>query len=251
MKMINQEPASFPSLGEAKQTKSLIISIIVIVLIVGGIFYYQKNKRVVAPAENENPNTSTLEENLIPTPEPEAEELLQKKVNEANAQELKAQASVKKAQWNNAMNNARTAFGRGEYDKALVFYNEALSYEKTDTVYSGLFVVFSAQNNIDQARVAIDAAIKLNPLFTQYWKDKLSLLNDKTNVSYQDLKNVYSEGLLKVDPKTKIDLVTYFAGVAERNGQKVDAISLWEYAKNLYPQNSIIYQGEIDRLQNM
>ena len=233
MKMINQEPASFPSLGEAKQTKSLIISIIVIVLIVGGIFYYQKNKRVVAPAENENPNTSTLEENLIPTPEPEAEELLQKKVNEANAQELKAQASVKKAQWNNAM------------------YNEALSYEKTDTVYSGLFVVFSAQNNIDQARVAIDAAIKLNPLFTQYWKDKLSLLNDKTNVSYQDLKNVYSEGLLKVDPKTKIDLVTYFAGVAERNGQKVDAISLWEYAKNLYPQNSIIYQGEIDRLQNM
>lgn len=236
-----------------EQTKNLIISIVAIALIIGGIFYYQKkNRQAVAPNNTDkNLNTTIVEENTISTlePEPTKEELLQQKVDSANAEELKVQETVKKAKWNTAMSNARIAFGRGEYDKAIVFYNEALSYYKTDTGYSGLFVVYGAQNNIDQARVAIESAIKLNPLFTEYWISKLSLLDDKTNVSYQDLQKIYSEGLLKVDVKTKINLVTYFAGIAERNGQKGDAISIWEYAKNLYPQNSSVYQGEIDRLQ--
>ena len=233
-----------------EQKRNFTISIVVLALIVGGIFYYQKQKQVV---KLEDTNITTPEGNIISTPEPEptAEELLQKKVNEANAEELKAQETAKKAKWQTAINNARTAFGKGEYDTSIAFYNEALSYFKTDISYSGLFFVYSAQNNIDQARVAIDTAIKLNPLFTDHWKDKLSLLDDKTNVSYQDLKNVYSEGLLKVNPKTKIDLVTYFAVVAENNKEYKDAISLWEYAKNLYPQNALIYQGEIDRLQNL
>lgn len=236
-----------------EQNKNLIIGVVVVVLIIGGVFYYQKkNRQAVAPEDIDTvADTFTEEEDIISTPEPEPtkKELLQKKVDSANTEELKAQEAVKKAKWNTAMSNARIAFGRGEYDKAIVFYNEALSYYKTDTGYSGLFVVYSAQNNIDQARVAIESAIKLNPLFTEYWISKLSLLDDKTNVSYQDLQKIYSEGLLKIDIKTKINLVTYFAGVAERNGQKGDAISIWEYAKNLYPQNSSIYQAEIDRLR--
>lgn len=232
-----------------EQTKNLIISIVAITLIIGGIFYYQKkNRQAVLPKDTD---TAVKGEDIIPTPEPEPtkEELLQKKVDSANTEELKAQEAVKKAKWNTAMGNARTAFGKGEYDKAIIFYNEALSYYKTDTGYSGLSVVYGAQNNIDQARIAIESAIKLNPLFTEYWISKLSLLDDKTNVSYQDLQKIYNEGLTKVDPKTKINLVTYFAGVAEKNWQKDDAISLWEYAKNLYPQNSSIYQAEIDRLR--
>jgi|SRR3989344_1676184 len=224
-----------------QEQRNLIISVVAIALVVGGIFYFQGRSL------KEPPQGPSLE-NPAPAPEPTAEELLQQKVNKANAEELKMQEAVRKAKWNTAMDNARAAFGKGEYDKSIAFYNEALSYKKTDTVYSGLFVVYSAQNNIDQARVAIEAAIKLNPLFTEYWKSKLAMLDEKTNVSYQDLQTIYSEGLLKVDPKTKIDLVTYFAGIAERNGQISDAISLWEYAKNLYPQNVLIYQAEIDRL---
>lgn len=231
-----------------KEQNNLIIGFVAVILILGGIVYYQKKYRqTVIP---EDTDTSFELDNKISTlePEPTKEELLQKKVDSTNAQELKSQETVKKAKWNTAMDNARVAFGKGEYDKSVAFYNEALSYQKTDTVYSGLFVVYGAQNNIDQARIAIESAIKLNPLFTEYWISKISLLDNKTNVSYQDLQKIYSEGLLKADLKTKINLVTYFAGTAERNGQKDDAISIWEYAKNLYPQNSSIYQGEIDRL---
>lgn len=236
-----------------EKNKNIIIGVVAAVLIIGGVFYHQKkNEQTIAP-ENTNPVTDVAieGENTIsaPEPEPAKEELLREKVDSANAEELKVQETAKKAKWNTAMNNARTAFGKGEYDKSIAFYNEALSYYKTDTGYSGLFVVYGAQNNIDQARIAIESAIRLNPLFTEYWISKLELLDDKTNVSYEDLQKIYSEGLLKVDPKTKINLVTYFAGSAEKNGQKSDAISIWEYAKNLYPQNSSVYQGEIDRLR--
>ena len=158
-----------------EQIKNLTIPIVVAVLVIGGVFYYQKNKKIVVPEEQSN----TQEENTAttPVPEPTDEELLQNKVNQANAEELKAQEAVKKAQWNNAMNNARAAFGKGEYDKSISFYNEALSYYKGDEPYSGLFVVYSAQNNVDQARIAIDVAIKLNPLFAEYWVSKLGLLD--------------------------------------------------------------------------
>jgi len=231
-----------------EQIRNIIMGVAAVALVVGGIFYYQRRQ---------TPTTNTI---TTPTPPPQVGEepsppseggVLAPSGGGGNAEELKAQEAVKKAKWNTAMDNARTAFGKGEYDKSIAFYNEALSYNKTDTVYSGLFVVYSAQNNIDQARIAIETAIKLNPLFTEYWKSKLAMLDEKTNVSYQDLKNIYTEGLLKVNPKTKIDLVTYFAGMAERNGEKSDAISLWEYAKNLYPANTSIYQAEVDRLNKL
>ena len=146
------------------------------------------------------------------------------------------------------MDNARAAFGKGEYDKSISFYNEALSYYKGDEPYSGLFLAYSAQNNAEQARIAIEVAIKLNPLFVEHWKSKLSLLDEKTNVSFADLKKIYQEGILKVDPRTKVNLVVYFAAMAERNGEKAEAIALWEYAKELYPPNTLIYQAQIDRL---
>ena len=45
--------------------------------------------------------------------------------------------------------------------------------------------------------------------------------------------------------------MTQFAGIAENNWQTSEAISVWEYAKHLYPQNNAIYQAEIDRLRAM
>jgi hypothetical protein len=86
------------------------------------------------------------------------------------------------------------------------------------------------------------------PGSTDYWSWKIELLDQKTNTSYEDLKLIYEEGLSKVDQKTKVNLVTRFAMVAEINDEKADAISFWEYAKTLFPANNKIYQSEIDRL---
>ena len=147
------------------------------------------------------------------------------------------------------MTNARTAFGKGEYPKAIGYYDEAVLYSKVDTVYSGLFTVYGAQGEWEKARASLDSAIALNPLYTEYWKWKLTVLDGKTASSFQDLQKVYEEGLLKGDKRTRVNLVTHFASIAEGNAQKSEAIALWEYAKQLYPQNGVIYQAEIDRLR--
>ena len=230
---------------DQKKINYLIGGVAGLLLIIIGVYYYQNKNKVVPVEEN---NIVNNEENSASVPLTKVEED-KIKADQANTAELKTQEAARKAKWNTAMINARTAFGKGEYDQAIAFYNEALSYFNTDTGYSGLFVVYSAQNNIGQARIAIDAAIKLNPTFTEYWKSKLTLLDEKTEVSYADLKGIYEEGLLKVNPETKVDLVTLFASIAERNYQKADAIVAWEYAKQLFPTNSVIYQAEIDRLK--
>ena len=231
-----------------QEQKNIFIASAFAILIVGGIFYFKKRGEPALPEEIE----TAVEENKVSKDDTELtkEEILQNEVNKANAEELKAQEAVKKIKWETAMKSATSAFGKGDYDRAIAFYNEALSYYKDrDEPYSGLFSVYNVQNNVDQARVAIEAAIRLNPLFTEHWKSKLILLDEKTNVSFADLKKVYEEGILKVDPVTKGNLVVYFASMAGRNGEKAEAVSLWEYAKELYPDNSAIYQAEIDRLQ--
>ena len=231
-----------------EQTKNIAIIIIVIILIAGGVYYGKNraNKEVLVDEVVEQEVIS--EENTTPAPLTKEEEA-QNQANQANSEELKAQEAVKKAKWNTAMTNARTAFGKGEYDASIAYYNEALSYYKTDTGYSGLFVVYSVQNNIDKAKIAIDFAIKLNPLVTEYWNSKLTFLDEKTAVSFADLKRIYEEGLIKVDVRTKINLVTSFARIAENNKENTEAIALWGYAKTVYPANASVYQQEIDRLK--
>lgn len=223
-------------------TKNLIISIVVLALIAGGIFYYQKKNQNSAVPEKQDTaggEARTIDENKAPTPEFESTDTVAPSPS----------VSDNTAKFNTAMTNARTAFGKGEYPKAIGYYDEALLYSKVDTVYSGLFTVYGAQGEWEKARASLDSAIALNPLYTEYWKWKLTVLDGKTSSSFQDLQKVYEEGLLKGDKRTRVNLVTHFASIAEGNAQKSEAIALWEYAKTLYPQNGVIYQAEIDRLR--
>ena len=81
-------------------------------------------------------------------------------------------------------------------------------YKDSDTAYIRLFDVYNAQNNIDDARVYLEKAIQKNSAYTEYWTIKLIFLDEKTNVSYLDLKKIYEDGLLKVNSQTKVNLVT-------------------------------------------
>lgn len=132
--------------------------------------------------------------------------------------------------------------------KSLSYYSEALGLQKRDVVYTGMYTVYLAQENWMKALEMLNKAIELAPVYPDYWSWKIELLDQKTNTSYEDLKLIYEEGLSKVDQKTKVNLVTRFAMVAEINDEKADAISFWEYAKTLFPANNKIYQSEIDRL---
>lgn len=221
---------------DTKQTRNILIGVVAVLLIVGGI-YYSKNQKadVVEDASNTNTELPGTGENDT-------------SVGVKNDETVINQDVKNTQKFNEAMQNAQVAFGKGEYDQSIAYYNDALSFRKSDKVYSGLFLSYSALNNVDKARVALDTAIKLNPTYVDYWKWKLSILDDKTGVSFPDLKRVYEEGIVKVDSKTKINLITHFAVIAENNFQKAEAISLWEYAKQINPAKASVYQVEIDRL---
>ena len=157
------------------EQRNLLASIAVIALIFLGIYYYrsQKDVGVEAPGEDNEvlEEDSTDTESNVPAGEDESVN------NTPSAADVDAIAAANRAKWDTAMQNARIAFGKGEYSKAIAYYNEALTLRKTDSVYGGLFVVYSAQNNTEKAKSAIDSAIQLNPKFTEYWNSKLTFLN--------------------------------------------------------------------------
>ena len=225
---------------DQKKINYLIVGVVALLLIILGVYYY-KTKGITTPI----PPQQGGEEPLSP---PSEGGVLAPSEGGGNAIVPALSAAEITTKFNISMKNARTAFLNKDYPQSIADYKQALTYKNTDTPYAGLFVDYGAQGDWVNAIKALDSAIKINPLFTDYWVSKLTVMDEKTAATYQDLKNVYNEGLLKVDPKTKVNLVTALASIAENRGQISDAIALWSYAKSLYPQNSSIYQAEIDSL---
>jgi len=215
------------------EQKNLITGIVVIAVVVGGLLYYKRMQNTeVVLEQNETPASLA----------PDANET-------QNLPAAVGMAEIDIGRFNASMKNAHIAFGKREYKQAKSYYNLALKYKNQDTAHYGLFMVYSVEGNWVRAREALDAAIKINPRFADYWKSKISLMDERTNASYADLRKIYEEGLLKVDPGTKINIITFFAGVAESNGRKDEAMIIWEYAQKVFPDNKFIYQDEIDRLR--
>jgi len=221
--------------------KQIITGIVILALIIVGTIYAVNNRKTElvagAPEEiltetpgTENENTDTAEgETATPS------ETQQGRIN---AQKSKDTLIL-----------GHKAYGTGDYVKALAYYQEAATYLKNDLAYSGQFNVYMAQGNFVAAKTAIDMAISLNPLHYEYWNAKLTLLDEKTNASYTELKKVYDEALAKVVLDTKVNIVLHFAGIAEKNGRTNDAVAAWRYAIELYPANTAIYQQQINRIQ--
>jgi hypothetical protein len=53
------------------------------------------------------------------------------------------------------------------------------------------------------------------------------------------------------DDSRSHSLITNFARIAENNGDKSEAVVIWNKAIEVYPQNKTIYQAEIDRLNKL
>ncbi len=230
-----------------KQTIIPVILVAALVLIVGGVYYAKKMQKETGSTQEEVQTPSSDES---AAQNDNSSELAGEEAASLSAEPTPPQVDLAvSAKFNAALKNGSDAFVAGNYSKAIAYYKEALSYRKFDVVYARLFAAYSAQNDTTNALASIDAAISLNPGYTEYWNTKIGFLDEKTSASYADLKKVYTEGLAKVSSKTKINLVTFFAQLSERSGEISSAISLWEYAKNLYPANASIYQKEIERLK--
>ncbi len=220
------------------KTRNIIITVVVLILVVGGIFYYkisQKNTTEVSGEKQEaeiiNENKSILEENTnIPNNNPQI-------------------ISVDKTKFDTLLQNGSKAFMDKNYSLAIKIYNEALVLDDSHIVYIRLYGVYNAQGEIKKAEDVLNKAIAKNPSYTDYWITKLLFLDEKMDMSFADLKMVYDDGMKKVDSRTKVNLVTVFARIAENKNEKQEAIMLWQKAIELHPENKDIYQAEIDRLK--
>jgi tetratricopeptide (TPR) repeat protein len=227
--------------------KELIKSILIILglaIIVGGLIVYKKGiDKDIEEIDlgEEVVNTDTVDED--------------KEVLVKDDKYLENESNINKvnndAKFNEYLTLANKSFLDAKYDQAIVELNQALKYKNSDLVYVRISSAYGAKGDFANALSAIDKAISLNPTFTEYWNTKLTILDDKMTTSFEGLKAVYEQALAKVDNRTKPDLVTNFARIAENN-QKIDeAISAWNYAKAIYPDRSSIYQAEIDRLKTL
>jgi tetratricopeptide (TPR) repeat protein len=222
----------------------------VAVLVIGGIYYFKMPKTSNIESESET-GTPKANENIddktpadftpVSKDEPKAT---------TSTTSVAADGEISK-KYNASMASASKAFLAKDYKLAISYYNQAFKYRNDDTALAGLFTVYSAQEDLKNAQLTIDRAIALAPTFADYWNWKIGLLDEKTSTNYSQLKAIYNEGLTKVRSETKINLITYFAGVAERNGQIAESIATWQKAIEVHPENKTIYQNEIDRLKTL
>ncbi len=150
-----------------------------------------------------------------------------------------------------AIASAQVAMLNKQYDKAISMYTIALNNKKSDIAFSGMFNAYAALNDWKNAEESLNSAISLNPLNPEMWKNKLTLMNEKTNATYDDLQKTYDQGMKIIPIDSRIDLVTHFARISENKDRISDSIKLWRLAIQLYPDNKKAYQSEIDMLSKL
>ncbi len=211
------------------------------ILVIFSIAYYLRTNKT----ENALEESATLEsQNEVLEPENES----QTKSPERPVSDISVKSNP---EFDTMLEKGNKAFYAKDYTGAIKYYNDALKIQDADFIYARLHSVYSVQGNTVEAINAINKAISKNQLWTEHWVTKLVYMDEKTKTSFDELKKIYVDGLTKVDSRTKPNLVTTFARIAEKGGMKDEAIAAWQKAIELYPTNKAIYQAEIDRINSI
>ncbi len=227
--------------------KNSIIGLVVVLLIAGGVYYSKMSQKDTDEVLNEGEEVVVPGENEVVVPEEKANT---ETTDTATTTKLEV-VPVDNTKFDALLANGSKAFMDKNYSLAIKTYNEALALDASDVVYIRLYSVYNAQGDIKKAEEMLNKAIAKNPSYTEYWNTKLIFLDQKTNTSFDELKKIYTGGLNKVDSRTKLNLVTVFARIAENNKEYAEAITAWQKAIELYPDNKSTYQAEIDRLKTL
>ena len=227
-----------------EKNSSWIIVIIIIILIVIAFTLNKRKEAVIIPEQEVDliQDSEVLDDEGI---EVKYKEVLEDEGIENSDPEV--QDAIKES-FNTLLIEGGEAFVEADYEKAKEAYKEARTFIDSDIVYRRLFTIYGIEGNIEEALKAINKAIEINDDFTIYWTSKLQFLEEKTDISFAELENIYKAGLLKVSSEAKVNLVTIFAGISEKAGEINKAKELWIYAIELYPAGTELYQAEIDRL---
>ena len=235
-------------------TKYLVVVVLLVVLV--GVYYYANRggkSSTVSTTENTSDDTTSIVGENASTENMSTEnqgDLVDSADTTDAVGSLKASvaSSADIASYNQAMSDAQKAFGKGDNKTAIRGYTNAIRYSNTDVAHAGLYVTYSSMQRWSDAFRELNKAIDLNPLNSDYWRWKMTLVSERVGQTYQAVKAVYEDSLKKVDPKTKVNVVTHFAGMAEKYGNKADAVGAWQLAIALLPEKTSVYQAEINSL---
>jgi tetratricopeptide (TPR) repeat protein len=213
--------------------RGFIILIILLIIILAGLFLYKKNNNVEV-------DNDKLEQSAP---------LEQKSVPVATNTVVQGSKNAKMEAFNIAIAKAQTLFGKGDYSGSVNAYNEALKINKSEYAYSGkYFAELAAQKFVD-AEKTILLTIGQNNKSSDYWNWYLTLLQEKLGASKIKLDSVYNQAFESVVSEKKINIVTHYAQILSKIGDKQGAIAQWNKAIEIYPSKKDVYQAEIGILK--
>ncbi len=215
-----------------KERNKIIFALVAIALLIGAFIFF-KQRQSTEPQAVENQEGVIKENPEVSNQEPKTE--------------TKDQASF--ASFNKKMKEASALFLKKDYQGAIDLYNQALSIEKSEYAYAGLYSAELATKDYISAEKAILSAIEQNSASSDYWSWYLVLLQDAMGAPREKLEQVYNKALNSVLDNKKINIVTQYARVLENIGDYSGAITQWEKAITLNPSMKDIYQKEIDTLK--
>lgn len=137
----------------------------------------------------------------------------------------------------------------GEYEKAREQYLKASSIlPDNPTPWAELYVVERNMQDYENARFHLEKAIELNPVNVQYWRWRIELERDYFTASNDMLDALHKEGLDKTGQN--IDMIVLYAYfLEERKNDLLGAVQMWKKANELNPEDKVIYDEEITRIQ--
>lgn len=215
---------------DIKNKQKQVIAVVAIIILVV-VFLVIKNK---ASLNNIQDNKNTNEEVINPVTE--------------TRDTTEVKNTFNKTQFDKIMTLAADAYNNKNYQESLDYYKKALNLKELDVVYGKMYLVYLDIKDYKNASLVLDKAITLNPNYNQYWFWKIESGLTYNKKSFSELNKIYKEAYGKVEITAKINLVTFFAGIAEQMGQKERAIEVWKDAIRINPNKTPIYQAEIDRL---
>ncbi len=219
--------------------KNILFAILGIILLVGGFFGLQKYQQIQADKKyyvNRSYLTSAQRDQYH---------------QKISADEAKLAIATKPDdRYNLYMDEGFQYYGLGELlvAKSLFLKAEALHPEQS-SVYAALYQVELEAGNFKLAEEAIKKATDIYQSNPDYWQTYIGFEQNQMKASVEAVKALYAKALEKTQGASEI-LVSY-AQYLESLGDLVGALETMKAALAVQPNQSSLYQPEIDRLEKL
>ncbi len=225
----------------------VILCVIIAALAVGGVVWY-KQEHSLKTSQTQGKVLADKDRHLTADQEKIYTDRIKKA--EDNLQSLNAaDPNAKNQQVNDYIYLGQQYFGLGQLETSKESYLKVLQIDSgNESAFVGLAVTYTDAGDLQDARVALETALKNNPKNYNVWLQYIGV-RQAMGASSQDINSLYGQALLNTD--RYVDVLTKDAEFQESIGNISQAISLWQEAAQKNPDGKQSYNQEIARLQQL